>query len=92
MNTTPLIHAAITVAAFFAAGLHGGIAACVWWAAREHTQAEYRWIVLYGDGLRSNMPWWGGFDPRVWRKTDPWLDMLLPVVALCYCVWWTRTV
>ena len=29
---------------------------------------------------RANMPWWGGFDSRVWLKSDPWFDVLVPVV------------
>ena len=53
-DKTPLIHAAVSVAIQIAVGLlsgdwlSGGIAACIWWAAREHTQAEYRWIERFG--------------------------------------------
>ena len=63
-----------------------------WWAGaafasaffigREHTQAEYRWIDKFGKGLRSNMPQWGGFDPRVWNKRKAWLDWLLPSLVV----------
>lgn len=64
-----------------------------WWAGaalgaglflgREHAQAEYRWIAAYTpDGRRASLPWWGGFDPRVWRKLDAWADWLLPVAAV----------
>jgi len=28
------------------------------------------------------MPWWGGFDPRVWRKLDAWLDWVAPLAAV----------
>ena len=82
MNATPLIHVAVALAAYYAFGLDAGLLACVWWIGREHTQAEYRWIESYGRGLRANMPWWGGFDPRVWNKLDPWLDMMLPALAV----------
>ena len=58
--------------------LTGAAAASAWAMSREITQAEYRWIELYGGGLRANMPWWGGFDMRVWQKVDPWLDWSLP--------------
>lgn len=58
--------------------LAGTVGACAWAIAREITQAEYRWIEAFGAGRRANMPWWGGFDPRVWQKLDPWLDWLLP--------------
>ena len=59
----------------------GAAASCAWSICREITQAEYRWIEHLGGGLRANMPWWGGFDPRVWQRADPWLDWILPVVA-----------
>ena len=60
----------------------GAFAASAWAISREVTQAEYRWIETFGAGLRANMPWWGGLDPRVWQKTDPWLDWLIPVVTV----------
>ena len=67
----------------------GGAAAATAWAiSREITQAEYRWIEHHGDGLRANMPWWGGFDPIVWQKVDPWLDWLAPtLLAAAIAVW-----
>ena len=56
----------------------GAAAASAWAISRELTQAEYRWIEQFGDGLRANMPWWGGFDLRVWQSIDPWLDWIVP--------------
>jgi hypothetical protein len=56
----------------------GAFAAAAWAISREVTQAEYRWIEHHGGGLRANMPWWGGFDPIVWQKADPWLDWIVP--------------
>ena len=35
------------------------------------------------------MPWWGGFDPAVWHRIDPWLDWFVPtlaVVAVAYAM------
>lgn len=92
MDKTPLIHAAIAVAAQVLVGLLtgnwwlGGALACLWWIAREHTQAEYRWIEEFGHGLRANMPQWGGFDPRIWNVGSV-LDWLAPVIA-CSFIWW----
>lgn len=63
----------------------GALAASAWAISREITQAEYRWIEHYGGGLRANMPWWGGFDPKVWQKVDPWLDWMVPV-ALVFAI------
>ena len=85
-DKTPLIHAAVSVALQVAVGLasgdwlSGGIAACIWFIAREHTQAEYRWIEKFGKGLRANMPQWGGFDYRVWNAASA-LDFIVPVIA-----------
>lgn len=60
----------------------GAVTASAWAISREITQAEYRWIEAFGSGLRANMPWWGGFDPRVWQRVDPWLDWLVPSLAV----------
>lgn len=60
----------------------GAAAAIAWFVSREITQAEYRWIEHYGGGLRANMPWWGGLDPRVWQYGDPWLDWIVPTVVV----------
>lgn len=47
---------------------------------REHAQAEYRWIETYGHGQRANLPWWGGFDGRVWDVHSWWWNLGLPVL------------
>ena len=62
--------------------LAGALAASAWSISREITQAENRWIEQFGSGLRANMPWWGGLDPHVWQKLDPWLDWLLPCLTV----------
>lgn len=86
MDWTPLIHAAIAVAAQVLVGLLtgnwwlGGLLTCTWWLAREHTQAEYRRIAKFGQGQRANMPWWGGFDHRVWDWSSV-LDFAVPAAA-----------
>lgn len=68
-----------------------GLATRNWWAGaalasgyfigREFAQAEYRWIEQFGHGLRSNLPWWGAFDPAVWPKPDQWADWIGPVLS-----------
>jgi hypothetical protein len=60
----------------------GAAAASAWAISREITQAEYRWIETYGSGLRANMPWWGGLDPKVWGYADPWLDWIVPLLTV----------
>ena len=86
MDATPFMHAAISLVIQALVGLLtgnwwlGGLLACTWWIAREHTQAEYRWIEKYGQGKRANMPEWAGFDYRVWNASSL-LDFIAPVVA-----------
>lgn len=92
---TPLIHAAFAIAVQCAIGLvsgmwsAGGAIGCMWFIAREHTQAEYRWIAQFGAGKRANMPWWGGFDSRAWNLASL-LDWLVPVLA-CSAVYLAAT-
>jgi hypothetical protein len=62
--------------------LAGALVASAWAISREIAQAEYRWIEHLGGGQRANMPWWGGFDLRVWQTPDPWLDWLLPTLLV----------
>ena len=89
MDLSPVYHAMLAVAAQATIGLLTGN----WWAGaafgaafylgREHAQAEQRWIKEFGDGRRSNMPAWGGFDPRVWcNDVASWLDWVLPSFAV----------
>ena len=86
MDISPLYHAAMAVIlqcfAGFLFGMWGlgGVLGCLWFLAREQTQAEYRWIALFGKGRRANMPWWGGFDIRVWDVASL-LDWFIPLVA-----------
>jgi len=80
-----MIHALITIAIQAAIGhltgnwLVGGLFAAGFYTGREHAQAEYRWIERFGGGRRANMPWWGGFDRRVWNAKSV-SDFALPIV------------
>lgn len=86
LDISPLLHAVSAVLFQMAVGYLfeewgvGGAIGCMWFIAREHTQAEYRWIAKYGKGKRVNMPWWGGFDYRVWDFNSI-LDATVPVIA-----------
>lgn len=96
MRCTPMIYIEHIIAAVLLQAAVG-LATRNWWAGaalasayfigREVAQAEYRWIELYGAGLRANMPWWGPLDLRVWTKLDQWIDWLGPVVATCTTAW-----
>ncbi|MDU2739610.1 MAG: hypothetical protein E7C29_23915 [Escherichia coli] len=60
MDITPFLHALCAVAAQVLIGLftgnwvYGAIAGCTFFIAREHTQAEYRWIEMFGHGKRMD--------------------------------------
>lgn len=92
---TPFLHALAAVTLQIALGVSfgywvtGGVLGCIWFIAREHTQAEYRWIAQFGNGKRANMPWWGGFDWRAWDLASL-LDWLVPVLA-CTVVYFVTT-
>lgn len=96
MDFSPLMHTAAAVAIQCVVGLlcgmwgAGGAIGCMWFIAREHTQAEYRWIAQFGGGKRANMPWWGGFDRRAWNLPSL-LDWLVPVLA-CSAVYFVAAV
>lgn len=85
MDWTTLQHTAIALAftglGYFMdnplAGACFGVALLI---GREHAQAEYRWIERYGNGKRANLPFWGGFDSRVWDMGSL-LDWLVPVMV-----------
>jgi hypothetical protein len=72
----------LSVFALLRSWMAGALAASAWSISREITQAEYRWIEQFGSGLRANMPWWGGLDPSMWQRPDPWLDWLVPSLAV----------
>ncbi|MFO3907229.1 hypothetical protein AAHD62_22320 [Enterobacter hormaechei] len=86
MDISPLLHALCAVTLQSIAGLltgdwvAGAVIGCTFFIAREHTQAEYRWIAAFGKGRRAAMPWWGGFDWRAWNMASLF-DWLVPVVV-----------
>ncbi|MFA5493260.1 MAG: hypothetical protein WC247_00665 [Porticoccaceae bacterium] len=86
MNITRLEHSVITLFVQALFGLLfdnwviGAVLAVCFWLGREHAQAEYRWMRLFGNGTRASMPWYGGFDPKAWDK-DGLFDWLVPIVA-----------
>ncbi|TCM20775.1 hypothetical protein EDF56_102438 [Novosphingobium sp. PhB165] len=73
----------VIIARFTGSWWTGAALASGYFIGREIAQAEYRWIELYGHGLRANMPWWGPLDLRVWPKLDQWVDWIGPVTATC---------
>lgn len=80
-----MIHVIYAVALQVAIGLFtgnwwiGAFIASGYFVGREISQAEYRYIEHYGDGLRANMGWFDRFDPRVWnvKSVSDWLFPLI---------------
>jgi len=60
----------------------GVFSSSAFFAGREIAQAEYRWIQQYGNGKRSNLPWWGFLDYRVWPISSWFFDLLLPIIGV----------
>ncbi|WNY90030.1 hypothetical protein [Leclercia adecarboxylata] len=95
MDISPALHAFAAIAIQILIGIisgmwgAGGAIGCMWFIAREHTQAEYRWIAQFGAGKRANMPWWGGFSWRAWNLPSL-LDWFVPVLA-CSAVYLAAT-
>lgn len=58
-DPSPLYHAIAALVLQCAVGLlfgdwfTGGALGCLWFIAREHTQAEYRWIESFGSGKHA---------------------------------------
>jgi hypothetical protein len=59
----------------------GAALASGYFLGREVAQAEYRWIEQFGDGLRTNLPWWGALDVRLWTERAQVADWLGPILA-----------
>jgi hypothetical protein len=60
--------------------LAGACFGSAFFLGREHAQSEYRVIQKYYDGKRANMPWYGGFEIRVWNLKSI-LDFGLPIIV-----------
>lgn len=88
MDATPFMHAAISLVIQALVGLLtgnwwlGGLVACTWWVAREHTQAEYRYL-KHASLKRSDVKWLEFkvlVTKSAWSK-DSVLDFAIPAVA-----------
>lgn len=88
MDATPFLHAAISLVIQALVGLLtgnwwlGGLVACTWWVAREHTQAEYRYL-KHASLKRSDVKWLEFkvlVSKSAWSK-DSVLDFAIPAVV-----------
>lgn len=88
MDATPFMHAAISLVIQALVGLLtgnwwlGGLVACTWWVAREHTQAEYRYL-KHASLKRSDVKWLEFkvlVSKSAWSK-DSVMDFAIPAVV-----------
>jgi len=93
MDRTSIEHGLIAIAVQVVFGLWigdwiaGAALACTWFIAREHTQAEYRWITKFGGGKRANLTVMGWADNRVWDTHSWFWNLALPVALAFGYVW-----
>lgn len=59
----------------------GAAAGAFYFVGREYAQAEYRNIEANYGGRRSNMPYFGGLEPRAWTLKGL-TDFIYPSVAV----------
>ena len=59
----------------------GAAAGSFYFIGREYAQAEYRNIEANYEGIRANMPWWGGLQPRAWTQKGL-LDFITPTIVV----------
>jgi hypothetical protein len=59
----------------------GAAAGAFYFVGREYAQAEYRNIEQNYGGLRKNMPYFGGLEPRAWTLKGL-LDFILPSLTV----------
>lgn len=93
MDWTTLQHTLIALAftglGYITGNTMAGVAVgCAIFITRELTQAEYRWIDRFGQGKRSNMPWWACVDYRVW-DIGSITDWLVPCLVSISLGWFT---
>lgn len=85
MTTVKHEHSLITfgvvlVATLAGYGLYALILMAGFWAGREHSQAEYRYMKLKGIN-RSKLGFFDGFNPLVWNYDSLVNDLVLPIVV-----------
>lgn len=59
----------------------GAAAGSAYFVGREYAQAEYRNIEHNYGGRRTNMPFWGGLQPRAWTLKGI-TDFVYPTAAV----------
>lgn len=83
-----LNHALLCIAVQFAGGIMFGqwdifaAFSVLFFAGREHAQAEYRWIEKYGGGRRANMKWQNAFEFKVWDFHSFWWNLTFPIIVV----------
>lgn len=70
----------VGVACIFGVGLYALLLMAGFWAGREHSQAEYRYMKLKGIN-RDSLKWYDSFKPEAWNYDSFVNDLVLPIVV-----------
>ena len=74
----------ILIACFFNYEFSMIVIISAYWYSREQSQAEYRWMSTNSTN-RAGMPWWAGYDLRLWTRKSLFDDWILPTVV-CFII------
>ena len=70
----------VGVACVFGVGLYALLLMAGFWAGREHSQAEYRYMKAMGIN-RSKLGFFDGFKLESWDKDSFFNDLMLPIIV-----------
>ena len=70
----------VLVATLVGCGLYALLLMAGFWAGREHSQAEYRFMSKFHLN-RENLGFFDGFNPLVWNFDSFVNDLVLPIVV-----------
>ena len=70
----------VSIACIFGVGLYALLLMAGFWAGREHSQAEYRYMKLKGIN-RSKLGFFDGFRLEAWNYDSFVNDLVLPIVV-----------
>ena len=70
----------VSVACIFGVGLYALLLMAGFWAGREHSQAEYRYMSKFHLN-RESLGFFAGFNPLVWNYDSFVNDLVLPILV-----------
>ena len=80
LNHTIITAVLVTVGCVFGYGIESLLMVSGFWAGREHSQAEYRYMSAHGIN-RSSLKWYDGFKLESWNYDSFVNDLVIPIVV-----------